>query len=194
MATLDRPIEGDLPASPMRYLRVTTSSGTSGQLFSVEVGDDTGVVRVDWTVLQAVSDTLLRGCVRHRDPRWSARHAQRRGRGGTVVVSGGGPTLVPELVEAALASPTAWPAVGPGCEELAVVHAIVESVGGSMRIECGEGTTSVSVVVPRATGRLDRSGRSGEPLRPPAGDSSPQERISCRRLPRLTGAASPRMQ
>ena len=63
-------------------------------------------------------------------------------------VSSSGPTLVPELVEAALASPAVWSAVGRGCEELAVAQVIVESAGGSIQIECGESRTRVSVVVP----------------------------------------------
>jgi hypothetical protein len=157
MATPAVSVEGDLPSFADALLaRWQRPAARAGKLLSVELGDDTGPAAVDWTVLQALSDTLLRGCVRHETPGGLRVMLSVADEGASVAVSSGGPTLVPELVEAALASPAAWPAVGPGCEELAVAHAIVEAAGGSMRIECAEGTTSVSVVVPMApVGSID---------------------------------------
>ena len=150
-ATSTVSIEGDLPGFADGLLeRWQRRAARAGQLLSVELGADTASAGVDWAVLQAVSDTLLRACVRHETTGGLRVMLGVSGEGASVAISSSGPTLVAELVEAALASPAAWPAVGPGCEELAVAHAIVESAGGSMQIECGEGTTSVSVVVPLA--------------------------------------------
>lgn len=120
----------------------------AGKLLSVERGDDAGPAGVDWTVLRAVSDTLLQWGVRHETTGGLRVMLSVSGERASFAVSSSGPTLVPELVEAALASPAVWSAVGRGCEELAVAQVIVESAGGSIQIECGESRTRVSVVVP----------------------------------------------
>ena len=150
-------IEGDLGSFADGLLaRWQRLAAGAGQLLSVGISDDAGSDGVDWSVLRAVSDNVLRWCVRNETTGGLRVTLSLTHEGASVAFSAGGPALAAELVEAALASPAAWPAVGPGCEHLAVAQAIVESAGGSMRIECGEVKTSVSVVVPLApVGSMD---------------------------------------
>ena len=83
MATPTVSIEGDLPSFADALLaRWQRPAARAGKLLSVELGDDTGPAAVDWTVLQAVSDTLLRGCVRHETPGGLRVMLECRGRGG----------------------------------------------------------------------------------------------------------------
>ncbi len=201
------PIDRDLPGFADALLaRWQRPAARAGKLLSVEVGDDVGRDGVDWAVLQAASDTLLRAGVRREAT--GGLHVLLSGSadGAKFAISGSGWSLDPELVEMAIASPTAWPAVGPGCEELAVAHAIIEAVGGRLWVESDDAMTSVSVVVPSvpsSSGSCSTSRRPGSWTcgrrslrsgRVAVACGSSHELISWRSLLRLTGAASPRVQ
>lgn len=118
----------------------------SGLLLAVEIGAAPVGVEFDWSILQAIADTLLARCVEHSKPGALVLSVTTTSADASLALTDSGPGLAAETLQ--IGAATGWAAGVPGRADLVVAQLIATQAGGSLAVEADDNGTTVTAAIP----------------------------------------------